>query len=290
MLRRLVLWLVLANLGYFVWSQGWLAALGPWAAPTAQREPHRLLQQIDPGGITLLPSGDAGAASPTTSAAEGGASADTVTPGTAAPAPAPANAPAPGPASAASASAASAEGPVSAAAAAAAPSPASVSVAPPLPNEPRQCVQLGALTERQADALGPVLAQVLPPDAWALERSVQPARWVVYIGRLPNAETLVSRRAELRQLGVAYRDVSVPGLPPGLALGTYSNEASAQQALRDVTRTGVKGARVAEERTEVTLYMARLPKVTAAQRAAASRALAAVAGNPWGGKSLQPCP
>lgn len=290
MLRRLVLWLLLANLGYLAWSQGWLAALGPWAAPTAQREPYRLQQQIDPGGITLLPSGDAGAASPTTSAAEGGASADTVTPGTAAPAPAPANAPAPGPASAASASAASAEGPVSAAAAAAAPSPASVSVAPPLPNEPRQCVQLGALTERQADALGPVLAQVLPPDAWALERSVQPARWVVYIGRLPNAETLVSRRAELRQLGVAYRDVSVPGLPPGLALGTYSNEASAQQALRDVMRTGVKGARVAEERTEVTLYMARLPKVTAAQRAAASRALAAVAGNPWGGKSLQPCP
>lgn len=288
MLRRLVLWLVLANLGYLAWSQGWLAALGPWAAPTAQREPHRLQQQIDPGGITLLPSGDAGAASPTTSAAEGGVSADTATPGTAALAPD--NAPAPAPASAASASAASAEAPMPAAAAAAAPSPASVSVAQPLPNEPRQCVQLGALTERQADALGPVLAQVLPPDAWALERSVQPARWVVYIGRLPNAETLVSRRAELRQLGVAYRDVSVPGLPPGLALGTYSNEASAQQALRDVTRTGVKGARVAEERTEVTLYMARLPKVTAAQRAAASRALAAVAGNPWGGKSLQPCP
>lgn len=279
MLRRLVLWLLLANLGYLAWSQGWLVALGPWAAPTAQREPHRLLQQIDPGGITLLPSGDRGAASPTTSAAEGGASADTVTPGTAASAADNPTAPASG--SAASASAASA---------ASAEAPASVSLAQPLPNEPRQCVQFGALTERQADALKPVLAQVLPPEAWALERSVQPARWVVYIGRLPNAETLVSRRAELRQLGVAYRDVSVPGLPPGLALGTYSNEASAQQALRDVTRTGVKGARVAEERTEVTLYMARLPKVTAAQRAAASRALAAVAGNPWGGKSLQPCP
>ncbi len=279
MLRRLVLWLLLANLGYLAWSQGWLVALGPWAAPTAQREPHRLLQQIDPGGITLLPSGSAGAASPPTSAAEGGAPADTATPDAAASAADNPTAPASG--SAASASAASA---------ASAEAPASVSLAQPLPNEPRQCVQFGALTERQADALKPVLAQVLPPEAWALERSVQPARWVVYIGRLPNAETLVSRRAELRQLGVAYRDVSVPGLPPGLALGTYSNEASAQQALRDVTRTGVKGARVAEERTEVTLYMARLPKVTAAQRAAASRALAAVAGNPWGGKSLQPCP
>jgi hypothetical protein len=283
-LRRLVLWLALVNLGYLAWSQGWLAALGPWAAPTAQREPYRLQQQIDPGGITLLPSGSAGAASPPTSAAEGGAPADTVTPDAAASAAD--NPPAPASVSAASASAASAEAPESAAA----PSPASVSLAQPLPNEPRQCVQLGALTERQADALKPVLAQVLPPDAWVLERSVQPARWVVYIGRLPNAETLVSRRAELRQLGVAYRDVSVPGLPPGLALGTYSNEASAQQALRDVTRAGVKGARVAEERTEVTLYMARLPKVTATQRAAASRALAAVAGNPWGGKSLQPCP
>lgn len=289
MLRRLVLWLVLANLGYLVWAQGWMAALGPWAAPAVQREPHRVQQQIDPGGITLLPPTEAAtAATPTPASTASAGPEEPVPANSPAPVSAPVPAPVPAPAQPLLPATSPPSAPLSAPAAVAASAP--LATPAPLPNEPRQCVQMGALTERQADALRPVLAQVLPPEAWLLERSVQPARWVVFIGRLPNADTLMSRRAELRQLGVQFRDVTVPGLPPGLALGTYSSEAAAAQSLRDLTRSGVKGARVAEERTEVTLYMARLPRVSAAQRTAASQALAAVAGNPWGGKSLQPCP
>lgn len=269
-------WLLLANLGYWAWGQGWLQALGPWAAPTVQREPQRLQQQIDPGGITLLPPTAGPVAAAVTAPADGEAGAASATDAASA-------------ASAASASDAAAVPPeTTPPAAEPVAAPPAVAAAPP--NEPRMCLQMGLLTERQAEALRPVLERALPKEAWSLESSVQPARWVVYIGRLANAETLGSRRAELRQLRVDYRDVTVPGLPPGLALGTYSSEAAAQQSLRDLTRVGVKGARVAEERTETTLYMARLPKVTAAQRTAANRALAAVAGSPWGNKSLQPCP
>jgi hypothetical protein len=274
MLRRLVFWLLLANLAYWAWGQGWLVALGPWAAPAVQREPERLQQQIDPGGITLLPPSAAptatslAAAPPVPAPADGVAGATGAADATPVP-------PEPAPPAAEPVAAPVATPPVAASAPA---------------NEPRMCLQMGVLTERQAEAIRPVLDRALPKEAWSLESSVQPARWVVYIGRLPNADTLVSRRAELRQLRVDYRDVTVPGLPPGLALGTYSSEGAAQQSLRDLTRAGVKGARVAEERTEATLYMARLPKVTAAQRTAATRALAAVAGSPWGNKSLQPCP
>lgn len=52
MLRLLVLLLVLANAGYFAWSQ---ALLGAWGfAPAATGEPQRLRQQIKPEALRIL--------------------------------------------------------------------------------------------------------------------------------------------------------------------------------------------------------------------------------------------
>jgi hypothetical protein len=52
MLRLLVLLLVLANAGYFAFSQGLLAAYG--LAPASQSEPQRLAQQIRPEALSIL--------------------------------------------------------------------------------------------------------------------------------------------------------------------------------------------------------------------------------------------
>ena len=52
MLRVLVLALLLANAGYFAWSQGLLAAYG--LAPARQSEPERLAQQIRPEAMQLV--------------------------------------------------------------------------------------------------------------------------------------------------------------------------------------------------------------------------------------------
>ena len=52
MLRLLVLALLLANAGYFVWTQGLLAVYG--LAPARQSEPERLSQQIRPEAMRLL--------------------------------------------------------------------------------------------------------------------------------------------------------------------------------------------------------------------------------------------
>ena len=51
-LRLLALLLIVANLVYFVWSQGVLRVYG--FAPTAQTEPQRMQQQISPDAIQLL--------------------------------------------------------------------------------------------------------------------------------------------------------------------------------------------------------------------------------------------
>lgn len=62
MLRLLVLLLVLANAGYWAWTQGLLAAYG--LAPANPSEPQRLAQQIRPEAMRLLDSSDALPAAP----------------------------------------------------------------------------------------------------------------------------------------------------------------------------------------------------------------------------------
>lgn len=52
MLRALVLLLLLVNLAWFSWAQGWLR---PWGlAPAASSEPQRLSRQVQPEAIQVL--------------------------------------------------------------------------------------------------------------------------------------------------------------------------------------------------------------------------------------------
>ena len=58
MLRALVVLLLLANAVFFAWARGWLGA----PPHHGEREPGRLLAQVRPDVLTVLPAGSAGAA------------------------------------------------------------------------------------------------------------------------------------------------------------------------------------------------------------------------------------
>lgn len=279
MLRWIIWLLVLANAGYFAWSQGYLGAVG--LRPHEQREPERLQAQIKPETLRLLNGPRAShapaatprpmaepAAAPPEPPAE--ARADTRPAGPTAPQrPAePVTPPAPAPLAAS----------------------ASAPVAPALPAadpgvQANACWQASGFSETQADALRAALALLdLPRGSWQLNESRSGGRWIVYMGRYDNAEQLERKKTELRGLKVVFREVSAPGLSPGLALGTYSSEAAAQQALQDAVRSGVRTARVAQERTESRSFGLRLPDATPAQRGAVAGLGAVLAG-----KTLQRC-
>lgn len=53
MLRTLIVGLLIANLAYFAWTQGWLS---PWigASPTGERDPERLERQVNPQAVQIL--------------------------------------------------------------------------------------------------------------------------------------------------------------------------------------------------------------------------------------------
>lgn len=276
MLRWVIWLLVLANAGYFAFAQGYLAPLG--LAPQETREPERLQAQIKPEALRLLNAPRAPNAATATSP-EPPPSADT-TP--APPAEAAPQAAAPSP------PAAERTPELAPPKVAPPPSPAAATPAPvpaPAVAGARACWLAGGFTEPQADTLRAALTLLdLPRGTWQLNESRSGGRWIVYMGRYDNAEQLERKKAELRELKVDFRQVSAPGLGPGLALGTYSSEAAAQQALQDAVRSGVRTARVAQERAESTSFSLRLPEATLAQRNAVAALGAALAGKP-----LRPC-
>lgn len=249
---RVVIWLlVLANAGYFAWTQGYLGALG--LKPVVQSEPERLRSQIKPEGLRLLNA-------PRPAEAPSNA---TVPPA------APPTPPAPAPEATAASTVADAEVPAK----------------PQTDNTPATaCWQAAIYSPAQAEVLRTALQQLgLPDGAWRLNEVLSGGRWIVYMGRY-NDEQMARKKTELRDIKIEFREVTVPALGRGLALGTFSSEASAEQALQDLSKKGVRTARVAVERPEGTNFVLRLPAATAAQRAQVAGLGAALAG-----KTLQAC-
>lgn len=248
MLRALALTLLLANAALAAWQAGWWGP-PPGEGGQALREPERLQRQLDPQRLRLLNAGGAGTpeAQPPVGAAVAG------------PAPAP---------------------PAALEPAAPTPEPAPVAA-----SEPRRCWQLPALPLAQAQAL----RRAAENEAGLRGRHTEiasrlPERWLVFVGPLADAAALAARRAALRTAGLDQRGVEVPGLGPGIALGTYSSEEAARKALAEVQQRGVRDARVVRERPVSELLTLRWPDLTATQTEALKGALGNAA------RQLAPCP
>lgn len=218
MLRLAVIALLLANAGYYAYTQGWLRSAG--LVTPEQAEPQRLQQQIRPETLKVL-------------RAQGATNNPT-------PPPAPAAAPA-------AVTAASAPAPTAAA-----------------PADAGECLQAGVFDDKQAAALR-TAAAALPPGSWSLESTPITGRWMIYMGRFDDQDTLDKKRAELRARKVDF-DRAGGTLEPGLSLGRFSTEEAAQRGLTALNAQGVRTARVILERQAATGFILKLPAVTDAQR------------------------
>lgn len=264
---RVVIWLlVLANTAYFAWSQGYLAPMG--FAPTEQREPQRLQAEVNPDTLRLL---NAPSVQPSAQRSEQAT----------ATAPAPAATTTPAPTEVATTPAPDSVPPV-AAPTAAAPTPTPTPAPAPavVAEGKKTCWQADGLTEPQAESLRAALALQDVPVRWQLVEFRNGGRWIVYMGRYDNTEQLERKKTELRGLKVEFREVTAPGLSPGLALGTYSSEEAAEKALKDLARSGVRTAQVAQDRAESVSFTLKLPSASQDQRDAISTLI---------GKPLQAC-
>lgn len=238
-----MLLLVLANAGYFAWSKNLLAPYG--FAPASQSEPHRLAQQIHPEAlrITVPPEGGQPLVAvpvPASSLPPAGSATMPVMTGT---------------------GTASLSTP--AASASMAPASAAMKVSSTTTTE---CLQVGLFNEEQTLVLRTRLQNVLPPNSWVLESSVEPGRWMVYMGKYNSDDALVKKRGELRQLKVAFEPLNNPSLEPGLSLGSFPSKADADAQMARISRQGVRTAKVIQTVVEARGQKLRLPAVDAALR------------------------
>lgn len=149
---------------------------------------------------------------------------------------------------------------------------------------PTECLQAGLFDDAQGLALRRALETSLPPGSWQLDAVVEPARWIVYMGRYPSVDALSRKRAELASLNLRFEPLSNPELEPGLSLGGFTSQAAANEELAALGRGGVRTARVVQERAEVRGSLLKMAAVDEALRARLEELKPALAGKP-----LRPC-
>ncbi|MFN9476130.1 SPOR domain-containing protein [Acidovorax sp.] len=141
-----------------------------------------------------------------------------------------------------------------------------------------ECLQAGVLDERQAETVRTAAAG-LPQGSWTMESTPVSARWMVYMGRFEDQETLDKKRTELRARKV---DFDRPGgtWELGLSLGRFATEEAAKRELANLGEKGVRTARVIQERAETPGFTLRLPAVTDAMRPQLETLRGPLAGKP----------
>ena len=144
------------------------------------------------------------------------------------------------------------------------------------PPKPPECLQAGVFDDRQAEALRAAAAG-LPQGSWVLEATPVPGRWMVYMGRFDDIETLDRKRAELRARKVDH-DRAGGTLELGLSLGRFASKEAAERELTNLGNKGVRTARVIQERAESPGFTLRLPAVNDALRSQLDTLRPAMAG------------
>lgn len=234
MLRALVVILMLANLAFYGWTQGWLTdVLG--LSPDGDREPQRLMAQIDPAALRVLPSRLASAALP--------ASAPPVPP-LSHQVPAPEASEPPAPASAAEDTAA----------------------APPVPTpSPAVCLEAGPFTPAEWRVAENALRNTLGEGPWQLTTREKPGNWMVYVGPYKSRVIMDKRADQLRRMEIAFEEAR--DLPdeylPGFLFGRYGVEADARSLQSRLTSQKVKYVRVVALVKPTTLHTVRIQKADA---------------------------
>ena len=250
-MRALLLALLLVNLVFFAWSQGWMAGAG--LGPVTQREPQRLALQIHPEQVQVTPPASA-SAMPSS----------------------PASAPAPAPSAPASTPSAPADNTSAPEAEAAAQTAKTV------------CRQIGPYGAMETDALAQAQAALASAGLRARPHNTPlPAQWMVLLGPFPSQSAMRATLDQITQQGKVKVFAPVTDrarYEPGISLGVFSNEAAAQDQLQIVRKQGVQGAKVVQRNAGLNRVTLRLPALTPQQL----KTLGSVSGQ-LGGQIVKTC-
>ena len=140
-------------------------------------------------------------------------------------------------------------------------------VEPPALQAAVTCLQAGLFNEQQASTLRLRLQSSLPVGSWSLKSSVEPGRWIIYMGKYASEEVAAKKRTELRQRGLSFEPLVNLELGPGLSLGHFNSQADAERELAAAVKRGVRTAKVVQELPEVNGQLLKVDAADAPLRA-----------------------
>ncbi len=129
-----------------------------------------------------------------------------------------------------------------------------------------ECLTASGFDENQSQALRRILESNLPAGTWELDAATEPGRWIVYMGKYPNAQALAAKRSELSQLNLKFEPLNNAALEPGLSLGGFPSKDAAEATLATLSKRGVRTAKVVQEREDVKSWILKLAAVDDALR------------------------
>ncbi len=132
--------------------------------------------------------------------------------------------------------------------------------------QPTECLESSLLDERTATAVRNA-SSALPDGSWTMIAANEPGRWIVYMGKYPGADVMAKKKAELRQLGVNFEALQNKNLEPGISLGGHPSQAEAAKVLDDLSKRGVRTAKVVQEKPPTKGQILRLAQTDDALRA-----------------------
>lgn len=228
MLRSLLILLILANFGYWAWNRPEVTV---WHSPGIEpgREPARLKAQVNAQALRLL------------SAAEIQAQ-----------------------------TARERQAAASAAAASGAASGASAAETADASADTLICLQTAALTEDEFSTLTTRLQEAgFSRTDWEDRRREFSGRWGVHLGPYEEREHMQRRIDTLRRLKIDHEELKAPPeLTPGLLLGgRFNSEEEARKLLAELSKRGLRGAKVGVLRPPSVEHRLRIDALTAPQAA-----------------------
>jgi hypothetical protein len=146
------------------------------------------------------------------------------------------------------------------------------------------CLQAMGFEEAQSAVLRRALEDLLPAGSWQLAETGDPARWIVYMGKFGNVQAKAAKRAEVAALKLKIEELQNTDLEPGFSLGAFASQRDAETALLELSKRGVRTAKVVLERPSSKLSNLKLPAVDEALRSKLEGLTPAL-----GGKSLAAC-
>jgi hypothetical protein len=130
---------------------------------------------------------------------------------------------------------------------------------------PAECLQSSLLDATRASSVQTAAAS-LPAGSWSLEPAKEGPRWIIYMGKYPATDALAKKKTELRELSIAFETLKNSTLEPGISLGAFATQSAATEAMNQLTKRGVRTAKVVQESPERNGKILKLPAVDDALR------------------------